>query len=370
MSENIVLRGTIDPDSGVFRFDFGSDPICGDDRIDGTVAANGTTMSGGESQPFFLHECFQAGGSFTGLRTGPLPTKCGDGLLDDPSEQCDDWNQTSGDCCSSSCQLEPAGAPCSDGNACTDDACDGAGTCQHVDNSGPCGTICAPGTCAAGQCAPGDQAPAGTPCDDYDVCTVDDRCNDRGFCLGTDTVTCGTCEVCDRAAGCVVQPQPWYACDADSTGVLTLSVAKAANPRLSWNRKDRFPTAALLGDPNVDTEYTLCVFDAAARLVQVTAPPASTCAAGPCWRATGSGFRYHDRTRSSGGLEQIDLQQKDAQHIDLKVTAKGPNLQLPASLAGVASPVIAELHARNPLGRCVLAEHLPCGVPRSEAPRP
>jgi len=45
----LSLRGTIDPDSGVFRFDFGSDPTCGDNRIDGTVAADGMTMSGTES---------------------------------------------------------------------------------------------------------------------------------------------------------------------------------------------------------------------------------------------------------------------------------------------------------------------------------
>ena len=163
----LPFRGTIDPDSGVFSFDIGSN-FCGDSRIDGTVAADGATMSGTESLLVqTMPGCVQAGGSFAGVRTGPLPTRCGDGMLDDAGEQCDDFNQTSGDCCSSSCQLEPAGAPCSpDGKLCTDDACDGAGTCQHVDNSAPCGTTCAPATCAAGQCVFGGLAPAGTPCDD------------------------------------------------------------------------------------------------------------------------------------------------------------------------------------------------------------
>lgn len=92
---------------------------------------------------------------------GPV---CGDGVVDS-SEQCDDGNTASGDCCSSLCQLESSatvcrasagdcdaaetcsgesdecppdafaetGAPCAeDGDACTADACDGSGTCTHA----------------------------------------------------------------------------------------------------------------------------------------------------------------------------------------------------------------------------------------------
>ena len=102
----LPYRGTIDPDSGVFSFDLAANQPCGDSRIDGTVAADGTTMSGTESLLVqTMPGCVQAGGSFAGVRTGPLPTRCGDGMLDDAGEQCDDSNQTTGDCCSSSCQL-------------------------------------------------------------------------------------------------------------------------------------------------------------------------------------------------------------------------------------------------------------------------
>ena len=52
--------------------------------------------------------------------------------IEEAAEQCDDGNTTSGDCCSATCQLESIGSPCaSDGNACTADACDGAGACTH-----------------------------------------------------------------------------------------------------------------------------------------------------------------------------------------------------------------------------------------------
>ena len=63
-----------------------------------------------------------------GLFIGPR-SACGNGVVD-PGEQCDDGNLIDGDCCSSSCQFEAAGNPCSDNNACTQtDQCNGAGHC-------------------------------------------------------------------------------------------------------------------------------------------------------------------------------------------------------------------------------------------------
>ncbi len=55
---------------------------------------------------------------------------CGNGVVE-PGEECDDGNFFEGDCCSSGCTVEPA-HPCTDDrNACTDDQCDGGGTCAH-----------------------------------------------------------------------------------------------------------------------------------------------------------------------------------------------------------------------------------------------
>ena len=51
--------------------------------------------------------------------------RCGDGTINQPSEQCDDGNTQNGDCCSASCQFES----CDDGNACTDDSCNPASGC-------------------------------------------------------------------------------------------------------------------------------------------------------------------------------------------------------------------------------------------------
>jgi cysteine-rich repeat protein len=63
---------------------------------------------------------------------GAKPAICGDGVLD-AGEGCDYGNTNDGDCCSSVCQPAAAGQACADdGNACTQDQCDGHGACVHV----------------------------------------------------------------------------------------------------------------------------------------------------------------------------------------------------------------------------------------------
>jgi len=93
-----------------------------------------------------------------GCRPNCTKESCGDGILD-PGEECDDGNGANGDCCSSTCTFEASGSPClDDGNECTDDVCNGAGVCQHVNNS--------------------------ASCSDFNNCTVGDTCV-NGTCVGT-----------------------------------------------------------------------------------------------------------------------------------------------------------------------------------------
>lgn len=112
---------------------------------------------------------------------------CGDSILD-AGEQCDDGNTADGDCCSSGCAFEAAEAPCQDdGNACTTDACDGAGTCVH------------------------DPIANGSSCSDGDLCTQVDVCVD-GSCVGSEPITCTALDgchdpgVCDPASGLCSNP--------------------------------------------------------------------------------------------------------------------------------------------------------------------
>ncbi len=168
---------------------------------------------------------------------GKLASVCGNGVVE-ANEECDDGNLVDGDCCSSTCVLEPAGSPCDDGNPCTiNETCDGAGTCggATVLEGGPCddGNLCtgadacnAFGTCigvpivlcndgnpctddvcdpATGTCQnPFNRA----PCDDGDLCTLNDICNGAGVCVGGPPPDCNdmnpcTDDLCDPAVGCV-----------------------------------------------------------------------------------------------------------------------------------------------------------------------
>jgi cysteine-rich repeat protein len=54
---------------------------------------------------------------------------CGNNSVE-TGEQCEDGNTAGGDCCSATCQFEPASSSCSDGNFCNGaETCDGAGEC-------------------------------------------------------------------------------------------------------------------------------------------------------------------------------------------------------------------------------------------------
>ena len=128
---------------------------------------------------------------------------CGDGLLA-PLEVCDDGNTSGGDCCAADCTFEGAGATCpADGNVCTDEVCDGAGTCVSQANVASCddGLFCTTtDVCGGGLCGG-----SGNPCQGGDICNdqcdeTSDTCAETGtacedglFCTGNDTCQGGLC---------------------------------------------------------------------------------------------------------------------------------------------------------------------------------
>ena len=122
----------------------------------------------------------------------PRTPVCGDGFREG-SETCDDGNVADGDCCSSTCALDAAGTPCDDGNVCTlDESCDAEERCL------PESTI----TCA-----------------DADPCTTDS---------------------CDPLLGCASAPVPAPSsqCVWDHFGAIDLRAgATSAKNKLGWQWK-------------------------------------------------------------------------------------------------------------------------------------
>jgi len=107
---------------------------------------------------------------------------CGDGVVGF-GESCDDGNNLNGDCCLSSCILDPVAAACEDGDLCTfGDTCDGAGLCSSGAALG-CedGNLCTDDSCVSNTgCV---NSPNTAACDDGIACSTPDNCS-ASQCVG------------------------------------------------------------------------------------------------------------------------------------------------------------------------------------------
>ena len=147
---------------------------------------------------------------------------------------CEDGDScTVGDLCDGGSCVPGVAPICKDDNPCTDDACDPEVGCVFSSNSGPCqdGDVCTTqDSCEQGVCVGGPAllcddgnpctedscdadvgctaAPlSGTPCDDGNACSGIDLCQD-GTCVGTSVTDCGdgnpcTDDACDPLTGCI-----------------------------------------------------------------------------------------------------------------------------------------------------------------------
>jgi cysteine-rich repeat protein len=218
---------------------------------------------------------------------------CGDGTLE-AGEACDDGNTVAGDCCSPTCTFEAAGAGCADdGDACTVDACDGAGACTH----GP--------------------------------------------------VSCALCESCDSALGCVERPR---------AGCLGIAPAGRSSLQLRdrvpdssdvarWKWQSGVVAIGDFGDPLTTDDYGLCVYQGAGQALWLrsVAPRGGACSFKPCWKKLQpNGAKYVDRELTPDGVSSLVLRSNVPGRIQLKLKAKGTSLALP-SLASLTLPIRVQL---------------------------
>jgi hypothetical protein len=143
----------------------------------------------------------------------PVVVQCDEGLAEVDGQCFDDCGVLNGD--GSSCLCDSMN--CDDNNVCTNDSCDPIQGCVHTYNSNSCddgdvctlGDVCNEGSCASGStincddsnpcsedscdsvagCTYNYTSNNGLVCDDGDACTSDDVCNE-GSCSGVVIFNC------------------------------------------------------------------------------------------------------------------------------------------------------------------------------------
>src|SRR5262245_36288547 len=175
--------GTIDPVSGMFTLN-GPNPSgqpCGPAVVTATVDPSGASFTG----MLVYFDSVNIGMACQRQNVIPASgSRCGNGVVD-PGEQCDSLNPfRPDDCCSSTCQFEPADKACTPG-----------------------GNVCMLGVCtgASDACVPVGPAD-GAPCDDALFCNGADTCL-GGFCTHAGNP-------CAGPPGCLACNEGTDQCDA------------------------------------------------------------------------------------------------------------------------------------------------------------
>ena len=270
----------------------------------------------------------------------------------------------------------------SDANVCTDDVCNGLGTCIHVLNSAPCDDgvfcngqdFCSDGLCqlsignpcsASDPCADScDEgagictAPASTPCaDDANVCT-DDMCDGSGSCVHVpNAAPCDDGDLCTLTDGCTAGA--CIATDARPFSSIKFVAQKkggAANDKLAL--KATIPGAAMTDGP-ADSGVLLELQGADGSLLYGSSMPAEHFVdAG----LKGTTFKFRDTNAefaSANGIASVTIKRNtNRDEVRAKLKMRGTDIpavvdetQLTASLLVGGSPTS---------GRCGSVTGLAC----------
>jgi hypothetical protein len=135
---------------------------------------------------------------------------------------------------------------------------------------------------------------------------------------------------------------PRQGCQAAAGGKAKLKVKEAgAKDGLVWVWKSSADTAlALFGHPDVDTSYSLCLYDFQGVRLQVDVPAGGTCGVGPCWTSTPKGFGYKSKDGTPDGATKLQTVAGPAGRAKILMKAKGPSLSVPS--LPIASPVLVQ----------------------------
>jgi acyl-homoserine lactone acylase PvdQ len=113
------------------------------------------------------------------------------------------------------------------------------------------------------------------------------------------------------------------------------NVTPDAKDRLQWKWGKGSATAkSEFGNPRVDTDYRLCLYDGEDTLLShASAPAGGSCNAKspkPCWKENANGFRYVDRDLTPDGVQQLTLRAGPAGTAKIMLKGRGATLKTPA----------------------------------------
>jgi hypothetical protein len=152
--------------------------------------------------------------------------------------------------------------------------------------------------------------------------------------------------------------QPRMACRRPTQGGAGLFHLMVSPRRiLTWKWANGAQTSlGDFGNPTVDTNYALCVYDESAQgsarelVLSATGPAAGICSGQPCWKQTTAGFQYEDQKRTPHGLYDIGLTPGGSGQANIRVRGAGLNLQPVALPLKQSNKIIVQLV--NSLGTC------------------
>ena len=187
---HVLVTGSVDNALAVFQRDAATGTLTYVERLrDGTAGVDGLHNAQALAISPDGASVYATGSADNAVAVFHV-RRCGDGVLD-PGEQCDDGNVLDGDCCSSTCQFEPATTICRPAAG----ACDVAEFCTGSSSS-----------CPADQLEPSTFECRGAlgSCDEAEFCTgTDTACPADAF--KPATVECrpaaGDCDVAETCTG-------------------------------------------------------------------------------------------------------------------------------------------------------------------------
>jgi hypothetical protein len=126
------------------------------------------------------------------------------------------------------------------------------------------------------------------------------------------------------------------------------------------------------GDPTVDTNYRLCVYDGTGTLLMHPLIPAGgTCGTKPCWKPIGknatAGFNYKNKFGTPNGVTVITMKAGPIDTAKVIVKGKGIFLNVPGLPLDQSTPIHVQLH-NSSTATCFAATYTapPVGVVSSE----